>query len=184
MQEPPSSSLDPNWTMEAILLHYPGARRALFRAFHIGGCSSCGFEPSETLEMVCRRNEDLDPARAVGVILSAQAEEDRLQCAPLELDARLKRGEVFRLVDIRSREEHEAVHLPGSELLTQELSRELLAESDVVRVVVLYDHQGLHVMDAVSYFIGHGLKGALGLKGGIDAWAREVDPSMPRYQIG
>jgi rhodanese-related sulfurtransferase len=38
-------------------------------------------------------------------------------------------------------------------------------------------------MDAVAYFIGHGLKQTLGLRGGIDAWAAEVDPAMPRYRL-
>src|SRR5947209_8651699 len=36
-------------TMAEVLATYPGAQRALFRKYHIGGCSSCAFEPSETL---------------------------------------------------------------------------------------------------------------------------------------
>ncbi|MDX6765776.1 MAG: rhodanese-like domain-containing protein [Candidatus Methylacidiphilales bacterium] len=179
----PTPSCQPDMTMAAIESAFPAARRALFRAFHIGGCSSCGFQPEETLEQVCLRNENLDPARAVETILAAQVEEDRLQCSPLDINARLKKGEAIRLVDIRSREEHEAVHIPGSELLSQELTRQLLDHAGP-GAVVFYDHQGKHIMDAVSYFIGHGLKEAYALKGGIDAWAVEVDPSLPRYQIG
>jgi len=35
--------------MSAVLENFPGAQRALFRRYHIGGCSSCGFSPDETL---------------------------------------------------------------------------------------------------------------------------------------
>ena len=184
-------SLQPNQTMAEIEAAFPSARRALFRAFHIGGCSSCGFQPQETLQEVCLRNENLDPLKAVEIVLAAQDEEDRLQWTPQELKAQREAGLVLCLVDIRSREEHEAVHIEGSECLTQELTRRLLDQREgsgdgtgVGGWVVFYDHQGNHVMDAVSYFIGHGLKQVRGLKGGIDAWSREIDPDLPRYQIG
>ena len=54
--------------MEATLEAFPGARRALFRKFHIGGCSSCGFEATETLAQVCARNNDLDVAEVIAQI--------------------------------------------------------------------------------------------------------------------
>jgi rhodanese-related sulfurtransferase len=170
-------------TMEAIQAVHPAARRALFRAYHIGGCSSCGYRPEETLAQVCARNDGIDPAAAIQTILQAQADEDKLQVNASDLHARLARGESIQLVDIRSREEYEAVSIPGSLLLTQELSQELLHGPDGSGTVVLIDHAGLHVMDAVAYFIGHGRKNTLGLRGGIDAWAVEIDPAMPRYLL-
>lgn len=172
--------------MADIEAAYPAARRALFRAYHIGGCSSCAYRPDETLEEVCARQEErIDPADAVQVILDAQAEEEKLQVTPVELKRQLDAGEPIRLVDIRSRQEHEAVRLPGAALLTQELTQELLhgPSGPVKERVVFIDHAGRHVMDAVSYFIGHGLKSARALRGGIDAWAQEVDPAMPRYRL-
>ena len=45
--------------MREALQVYPGAQRALFRKYHIGGCSSCGFSPEETLAGVCERNGEL-----------------------------------------------------------------------------------------------------------------------------
>ena len=53
------NTLGPRSTMQQVLEVYPGARRALFRRYHIGGCSSCGFQPEETLEKVCQRNNNL-----------------------------------------------------------------------------------------------------------------------------
>lgn len=173
-------------TMAEIEASHPAARRALFRAYHIGGCSACAYRPEETLEQVCARQEEpVDAGSAARVILRAQEEEERLQVAPPELKRRLDAGEAIRLVDIRSREEHEAVRVPGAELLTQELTQELLhgGGGPWAGPVVLIDHAGRHVMDAVSYFIGHGLESARGLKGGIDGWAVEVDPEMPRYRL-
>ena len=60
---------------------FPGAQRALFRKYHIGGCSSCGFSPNETLAGVCARNENVDgrgpialfsPCRTVDLSLGAK----------------------------------------------------------------------------------------------------------------
>jgi len=172
--------------MADIEAAYPAARRALFRAYHIGGCSSCAYRPDETLEAVCLRQEErIDPDAAVQAILQAQAEEEQLQVTPADLKRRLDAGESLRLVDIRSRQEHEAVKIPGSVLLAQELTQELLhgPGGPVAEPVVFIDHAGRHVMDAVSYFIGHGLKSARALRGGIDAWALEVDPALPRYRL-
>ena len=36
-------------TMQEILAVFPGAQRAMFSRYHVGGCSSCGFQPTETL---------------------------------------------------------------------------------------------------------------------------------------
>jgi len=48
-------------TMAEVLEASPGAQRALFKNYHIGGCASCGFRPEETLADVCNRNGGLDP---------------------------------------------------------------------------------------------------------------------------
>ena len=45
--------------MREVLEAYPGAQRALFRRYHIGGCSSCAFQPEETLAALCQRNGGL-----------------------------------------------------------------------------------------------------------------------------
>ena len=44
-----TTEINSDSTMEQVLMEYPGARRALFRKYHIGGCSSCGFQMNETL---------------------------------------------------------------------------------------------------------------------------------------
>ena len=46
--------------MQAIESSLPGARRALFQKYHVGGCSSCGFQPTDTLKQVCENHNLLD----------------------------------------------------------------------------------------------------------------------------
>ena len=65
--------IDPQITMSVLLERYPGAQRALFRKYHIGGCSSCGFQPNETLAGVCARNENLDIDEVAEHILTSDA---------------------------------------------------------------------------------------------------------------
>ena len=45
-------------------------------------------------------------------------------------------------------------------------------------------HVGKNGLDAPAYFSGHGLQNVLCLRGGIDAWAQEVDATMRRYKLG
>jgi rhodanese-related sulfurtransferase len=48
---------------------------------------------------------------------------------------------------------------------------------------VIVDHQGKSALDAAAYFMGHGLQNVRCLRGGLDAWAQEVEPKLPRYKI-
>ena len=56
----PEATLTPDMTMEAILQVFPSAQRALFQRYHVGGCSSCAFQPGDTLGEVCRDHNLLD----------------------------------------------------------------------------------------------------------------------------
>ena len=82
-----------------------------------------------------------------------------------------------------SREEFDAVHIEGSVLLSQEAMREIMADGSNTRPLVIVDHQGKTALDAAAYFMGHGLQNVRCLRGGIDAWAQEVDPKMRRYEL-
>ncbi len=169
--------------MRQVLAEFPGAQRALFRKYHIGGCSSCGFQPEETLAELCARNGNLAVAEVAAHIESSHAADLTVQVEPKDLAGWMAREPGLKLVDIRTREEHETVKIAGSILFSQELMQEMLGRWDRKAPVVLYDHQGKKSMDAAAYFAGHGFERALALRGGIDAWSREVDPSAPRYEL-
>ena len=90
----------------------------------------------------------------------------------------------MKLVDVRSREEFEAVNIAGSVLLSQDVMRELMASGSNTNPIVVIDHAGKNGLDAAAYFMGHGLQNVRCLRGGIDAWAQEVEPTMRQIQIG
>ncbi len=175
------AAIDPNITMRELLEQFPGAQRAMFRKYHIGGCSSCGFSPEETLAGVCARNEDVDVDEAVEHIITSDAADRAMQIEPRELSDRLASGGTVNLLDVRTREEFDAVKLPAAQLFTQEfLQMNNWSREDLL---VIYDHQGTRSMDAAAYFQGHGFTNVKSLRGGIDAYAAEADPSLARYHL-
>lgn len=179
-----SRDINANSTMRELLEQFPGAQRALFRGFHIGGCSSCAFQPDETLAQLCQRNGDLDVDKVLQHIRTSHEQDERILINAKALADLRRQDPSVRLVDVRSREEFEAVHIAGSVLLSQPVMREIMAEGTNTRPLVVIDHQGRQGLDAAAYFLGHGLQNVLCLRGGVDAWAREVEPDMPRYRLG
>ena len=170
--------------MSAVLETFPGAQRALFRRYHIGGCSSCGFQPTETLAQVCKRNGNLDVAEVLAHIQTSHEQDAKILISPEELAELRKQDAALRLLDVRSREEFEAVHIEGSVLMSQDTMRQIMADGSNARPLVIVDHQGKSALDAAAYFMGHGLQNVRCLRGGIDAWAQEVEPGMRRYKLG
>ena len=181
MNDPVISAESP---MRDVLSAFPGAQRALFRRYHIGGCSSCGFSPEETLAGVCARNGNLNVAEVLEHIRSSHELDVKVLISPPELAALLQADKTVKVVDVRSREEFEAVHIPGSVLLSQDVMREVMGAGSNTQPVVVVDHQGKNGLDAAAYFMGHGLQNVRCLRGGIDAWAQEVDTTMRRYRVG
>ena len=171
-------------TMEELLSLYPGARRTLFQLHHIGGCSSCGFSPSETLEQICIRNGGLDPSAVLNEIRAGHEKDEKLLISPEDLQARL--GDTTlpspRLLDIRTREEFETVSITGSILMTQEKIQESMNWPKECELILI-DHTGSRVLDAAAYFAGHGFTKVKGVRGGIDAYAEKADSSLPRYAV-
>ena len=85
------------------------------------------------------------------------------------------------LLDVREDEELEisrlphAHHIPLGELPLR--VSELKPEDDLVT----YCHAGVRSNHAAAYLLARGFTRVRNLAGGIDRWARDVDPSMPRY---
>ena len=176
--------IGPQSTMREVLEAYPGAQRALFRRYHIGGCSQCGFQPTETLKQVCARNGGLNVDQVLEHIRTSHEQDAKILIEPKELAEWLKQDAKIRLLDVRSREEFEAVRIEGSVLMSQPLTQEIMAEGTNSRPLVIIDHQGKQGLDAAAYFMGHGLTNVRCLRGGIDAWSQEVDTGMRRYRLG
>ena len=179
-----SETISPQSQMSVVLENFPGAQRALFRKYHIGGCSSCGFSPDETLAQVCARNGNLDVAEVLAHIQSSHEQDAKVLISPKDLAELLEKDKSVKLVDVRSREEFEAVNIAGSVLLSQDVMRELMGSGSNTNPIVVIDHTGKNGLDAAAYFMGHGLSNVRCLRGGLDAWAQEVDSQMRRYKLG
>ena len=175
-------SITPDSTMAEVEAFAPGARRALFARYHIGGCQSCGFQPAETLSEVCARNEEIDVTEAIEHIESSHQHDLELQISPAELKAKIEVG-TRKLIDLRTREEFEAVKIPTAQLFSQELQLEIFGTWDKAADIVLYDHTGDKCLDATAFIIGHGFTNVHALTGGIDAYSQEIDKSLSRYRL-
>ena len=164
--------------MGVILETLPGARRAIFARYHLGGCQSCAFSNEESLADLCARSE-IQVDEVLAHLLASHLHDSAMLMEPAVANEQISG---LRLIDLRTREEHEAVVIPGSQFYTLELQQQLFAGDSATRIL-LYDHGGQNVLDQVAWFRGHGLNETYGLRGGIDAWSREIDPSIPRYRI-
>jgi len=171
-------------TMKQLQELMPGARRALFAKYHIGGCQSCGFDDDETIEEVCKRNENLLVKEVIEHLLLSSEHDQKIQISPRDLKDELDQAdEEIKLLDIRSREEVEAVKIEGSKIMTNELQQEALGKWNKETRTIIIDHTGDRSLDVAAFFIGHGLKRTVALAGGIDNYSKEVDSSIPRYRI-
>src|SRR6267142_2422127 len=129
-------SISPQSPMSAVLENFPGAQRALFRQYHIGGCSSCGFQPTETLAEVCARNGNLNVAEVLAHIQSSHEQDIMVLISPKELAELIQKDKTVKLVDVRSREEFEAVNIAGSVLLSQPVMQQLMASGSNSQPIV------------------------------------------------
>lgn len=176
-----TAELHPDLTMAEVQARVPSARRALFRHYHLGGCSSCAFSPNETLAQLAAR-ASVDPSDMIAALRASAEADEAILLDPAELKQWQEEGKPHLICDVRSREEFEAVHIPGARFLTQDLVAELMA-GDKSQPIVFCCHQGLHALDTAAYFEGHGFTQIRVLRGGVDAWAEKIDPSMPRYHL-
>ena len=184
MQPKPVTSTDPkdlsgDWQMQQVTTVFPSAQRALFQKYHVGGCSSCGFQPTDTLAAVAG-NHGLDVNEVVEFIKRSQEMEKDLEITPRETAELLKEGKI-KLLDVRTREEYEIASVPGSVLVDQAMAQEIMQSWPKDTALVTMCHHGMRSLDAAAYLRGHGFTNIRSMMGGIDAWAGQIDSSIQRY---
>lgn len=177
-----SKSIQPNTKMFEILQTFPSAHRVLFQKYHIGGCSSCGYSLNDTIEEVFIKHNKIHLLdEAIQNLYESLKLDEQLQLSPKELKTILERDPSWKLIDVREPFEREIAYIPNSILLTRELAFEILEKWDKNTPMVFYCHTGIRSLEATYYFYNHGFHNVKNLKGGIDAYAKEVDPSIPLY---
>ncbi|MCM8811564.1 MAG: molybdopterin-synthase adenylyltransferase MoeB [Candidatus Omnitrophica bacterium] len=142
-------------------------------------CPLCGPNPSIRklidYEEFCglRRGEET-PAAA------PQANGVQEISAP-ELKKLLSEKANITLIDVREAHEYEICHIEGARLIPSSEFARRMSELDSADEMVLYCHKGMRSRKAAELLKSAGFKKIKSLAGGVDAWAEEVDPGMPRY---
>lgn len=85
------------------------------------------------------------------------------------------------LLDVRESWEYERCHLDGAELLPMSGIPLRYGEIDPQREVVVICHHGVRSFHVARFLEHNGFTNVINLTGGVDAWAKEVDPKMAVY---
>ena len=102
------------------------------------------------------------------------------EITPTELKARQDRGDKLFILDVREPHEYQICNLNGKLIPLGELTRRVNELDSSVEMVV-HCRSGKRSADAIHFLQTAGFKKLLNLKGGVLAWADEVDPRMPKY---
>ncbi len=99
-----------------------------------------------------------------------------------ELAERLDRNDSIFLLDVRERPEYDLCHLDGATLIPVSMIPNNRKRIPTDRPVVVYCHHGMRSANVVQYlYAQEGLTNLYNLDGGINAWARDIEPEMAVY---
>ena len=104
------------------------------------------------------------------------------QLTVLELKARLDQGNKdFTLLDVREPWECNICALPDAKIIPMREIPARAAELPKDREIVVVCHHGVRSQQVANYLERMGFDKLNNLVGGINAWAREIDPKMAKY---
>ncbi len=106
-----------------------------------------------------------------------------VEITPQELKTRLDKGGEFVLIDVREQDEFDICHLDNAVLVPLSQFQQQIEDlkSYTNKEVVCYCHHGTRSLQAALWMLKNGFNNVKSLKGGIDLWAREIEPEMERY---
>ena len=136
-------------------------------------CPICGERPTVT--------ELIDYEAFCGIVPEENLGKE-WEITPKELAAKLKSdGKDLTILDVREPHECEIVHFPNARLIPRGDLPERIHELDTADEIVVHCKTGVRSAQALAFLRQAGFRKVKNLRGGIDAWARDIDPSMPRY---
>jgi adenylyltransferase/sulfurtransferase len=135
-------------------------------------CRMCG--PNATIK------ELIDYQAWCGVEEQIALERENV-ITPKELAAKVSKGEPVTLLDVREQHEWDIVHLQDAKLVPLREVPRRANEFSTADEIVAYCHVGGRSAQAVNILRQLGFRRVKNLAGGIERYAAEVDPSMPRY---
>jgi molybdopterin/thiamine biosynthesis adenylyltransferase/rhodanese-related sulfurtransferase/molybdopterin converting factor small subunit len=134
-------------------------------------CPVCGSHPTVT--------ELIDYEAFCGI--GAEPSYDGVEISAHDLHDEWQRNPDLLVIDVRERHEHEIAHIDGAVLIPLGELPDRLSELDGHRAIVTHCHHGARSLKALEILKAAGFSKVRSLRGGIDAWAVNVDASLPRY---
>jgi sulfur-carrier protein adenylyltransferase/sulfurtransferase len=135
-------------------------------------CPVCGDHPTVTELIDYVQFCGLDPALAL---------EPSWEITPAELASAMQAGERPVLLDVREPHEWEIAHLEGATLIPPGDLLARMNELSTADDIVLYCRSGERSARALNLLREAGFRRLKNLRGGINAWARSIEPSLPQY---
>ncbi len=134
-------------------------------------CPVCGTHPTVT--------ELIDYQAFCGI--GAEPSYDGVEITAQELRDEWQRRPDLLVVDVREPHEHAIAHIDGAVLIPLGELPDRLGELEGHREIVTHCHHGARSLKALEILKAAGFSKVRSLRGGIDAWAVNVDPTLPRY---
>jgi molybdopterin/thiamine biosynthesis adenylyltransferase/rhodanese-related sulfurtransferase len=165
-------------TLVGRLMHFD-ALKMKFREFKLRcdpECPVCGENPTIfrpiDYERFCDAQSAGDAVEPDGAVASVSAKELKRK-----MDAR----EPLTLVDVREWWEYDIAQIAGSKLIPLGELGERLTEVSREGIIVVQCHSGVRSEQGARLLQEAGFANVYNLEGGIEAWSRDVDPTVPRY---
>jgi len=137
-------------------------------------CPLCGEQPviteirAENYEWSCEPASETTPETALEITVR-------------EAQAQLKSTPSPALLDVREDYEVQIAKIDGARVISLRELPERWRELDPAKPILVYCHHGMRSLKAAEFLRAHGVAGATSIRGGIDAWAQEIEPGMARY---
>src|SRR5262245_11416732 len=137
-------------------------------------CPVCGVNPTI--------HELIDYQEFCGVTHQPQVDVGAdFEITPVELKAKMDRGDQFVLVDVREPEEYAICRIPGSTLIPKATVPERLHDLSTADEIIVHCRSGVRSGAVVDLMKQAGYRKVKNLVGGILRWSDDVDPTVPKY---
>ena len=104
------------------------------------------------------------------------------EITPEDVKAKLDRAEAFTLLDVREPWELDAARIAGAKCMPMgDVPSRAHQELDPDEAIVVVCHHGVRSMNVTVWLRRQGFEKAQSMRGGIDAWSRRVDQTVPLY---
>ncbi len=104
------------------------------------------------------------------------------EITPEEVKSKLDAKQEFVLLDVREPWEFQTASIAGAKLISMgDMPSRAHQELDPEEYIVVVCHHGVRSMNVTVWLRQQGFENVQSMRGGIDAWSRQVDPTVPVY---